>query len=107
MRWIYLPAILILLTALHARAGDLSPVPESGAPPPAKPPTEAPESEAPRSPRDPGMVVQPETVPNPESVIHPPVVDPKMAVNPDEMSQSADPSERPNRNRSEQEGAER
>ncbi len=109
MRLMYLlPAALILLTALHARAGELSPAPGSGAPPSAQPPAEAPQSEVPRSPRDPGMVVEPETVPNPESVIHPPVVDPKMAINPDEMSpQTTDPSEHPNRNRPRQEGMER
>lgn len=30
------------------------------------------------------MVKQPETLPHPDSVVTPPVVDPKMAVNPDQ-----------------------
>lgn len=39
------------------------------------------------------MVKQPETVPHPDSVVTPPVVDPKMAVNPDEPPETQ-PNER-------------
>ncbi|HEV2175031.1 MAG TPA: hypothetical protein VGR71_15765 [Nitrospira sp.] len=41
----------------------------------------------PTPPRDQGIVKQPDTVPLPGSVVVPPVVDPKMAVNPDEPKQ--------------------
>jgi hypothetical protein len=51
------------------------------------------------SPRDPGMVKQPETVPHPDSVVTPPVVDPKMAINPEAAPpQPVEPPERPNQN---------
>ena len=52
------------------------------------PPSDGPSAEpTPAPPRDPGIVKQPETVPLPGSVVVPPVVDPKMAVNPDEPKQ--------------------
>jgi hypothetical protein len=46
------------------------------------------------------MVKQPETVPHPDSVVTPPMVDPKMAVNPDQPATEPDdqksaPRERP------------
>ena len=39
--------------------------------------------ESPPSTRDSGMVKQPETVPHPDSVMTPPVIDPKMAIDPE------------------------
>jgi hypothetical protein len=43
------------------------------------------------------MVKQPETIPDPNSVVNPPVVDPKMAINPEAAPpQPVEPSERPN-----------
>jgi hypothetical protein len=44
------------------------------------------------------MVKQPETVPHPDSVVTPPVVDPKMAINPETGTPPAveEPSERSN-----------
>jgi hypothetical protein len=43
------------------------------------------------------MVKQPETIPHPDSVVTPPVVDPKMAINPEASPPHAlEPSERPN-----------
>jgi hypothetical protein len=46
------------------------------------------------------MVKQPETVPHPDSVVTPPVVDPKMAINPEAASpQPVEPPERPNEDR--------
>jgi hypothetical protein len=42
------------------------------------------------------MVKQPETIPHPDSVVTPPVVDPKMAINPEASSpQPVEPPERP------------
>jgi hypothetical protein len=42
------------------------------------------------------MVKQPETVPHPDSVVTPPVVDPKMAINPETGAPPpVEPSERP------------
>lgn len=46
--------------------------------------------------RDPGIVKQPETVPHPDSVVVPPVVDPGMAVNP-EQPQGTKPNRPPAR----------
>jgi len=40
------------------------------------------------------MVKQPETVPHPDSVVTPPVVDPKMAINPDQPA-SEQPEQKP------------
>lgn len=58
-----------------AEAADVTPVPPSNVP--GRPPNVEP------SPRDPGILKQPETVPHPDSVVTPPVVDPKMAIDPD------------------------
>ena len=55
--------------------------------PPVPPRSDVPSPEPTPAPRDPGIVKQPETVPLPGSVVVPPVVDPKMAVNPDEPKQ--------------------
>lgn len=83
-------SVLLLMACsnlYHAQAADISPVPPSGpsVPPPSKSPVppESPPSKIEPSPRDPGMVKQPETVPHPDSVVTPPVVDPKMAIDPD------------------------
>jgi hypothetical protein len=54
--------------------------------PPPKAPNDSPirksPDNAPPATRDQGMVKQPETVPHPDSVVNPPVIDPKMAVDP-------------------------
>ncbi|HEU4684052.1 MAG TPA: hypothetical protein VFS39_06080 [Nitrospira sp.] len=53
------------------------------------------------------MVVEPKTVPHPGSVMDPPVVDPKMAIDPDAArSPSGEPGER-DREPSQQEGTPR
>jgi len=49
--------------------------------------------------RDPGIVKQPKTVPHPDSVVVPPVVDPGMAVNP-EQAQGTKPNRPPARDNS-------
>lgn len=48
------------------------------------PSTGGPRTDVPPSPRDPGMVKEPETKGAPGAVVTPPVVDPKMAVNPEQ-----------------------
>jgi hypothetical protein len=55
--------------------------PESPAPPSGEPSNQAP------SPRDPGMVKEPEVTGPPGAVVTPPVVDPQIAVNPEERAQ--------------------
>lgn len=69
--------LILLLSPLHpAGAADVSPAPP-------QPNYPLPPQKVEPSPRDPGIVKQPETVPHPGSVVTPPVVDPKMAVDPD------------------------
>jgi hypothetical protein len=78
-RMIRIAALAVfVLIPLAATAADITPQP-----PTQPPPTEAPKPEELPS-RDPGIVKQPETVPHPDSVVTPPVVDPRMAVNPEE-----------------------
>jgi len=76
-------AALIALTAWSASA-DTSPStkrPDT----PAPPSTEAPNKPDPYpGTRDPGMVKQPDVQDAPGAVVTPPVVDPKMAVNPEQ-----------------------
>lgn len=77
-------------------ADQLPPKPES---PPSDNPEGRPKSVPPDPPppsRDPGIVKQPETIPHPDSVVVPPVVDPGMAVNP-EQPQGAKPNQPPAR----------
>src|SRR5262245_20593102 len=57
------------------------------APPAPPPPSETPPPEPAPAPPDPGMVKQPEVEPLPGSVVVPPTVDPKIAVNPEEPRQ--------------------
>jgi len=54
------------------------------APIPAPPSAEPPKSDVPPSPLDPGMVKEPEVKGVPGAVVTPPVVDPRMAVNPEQ-----------------------
>ncbi|BCA53496.1 hypothetical protein W02_06360 [Nitrospira sp. KM1] len=73
----------VLLMASGAMADqDAQPAPRD--PGTAPPGTTAPRQDIPPDPRDPGMVKQPDVIPNPDAVVTPPVVDPGMAVNPDE-----------------------
>jgi hypothetical protein len=68
-------------TLYLAEAADVPPVP----PLPSAPPSDksAPPPNVEPSPRDPGIVKKPEIVPDQKSVVTPPIVDPKMPVNPD------------------------
>jgi hypothetical protein len=77
-----LPMMLLLamLTASTALAADI-PAPETA--PPSQPPAEQSKPDVAHSPTDPGLAKQPETIPDPHSVVTPPVVDPKMAINPE------------------------
>ena len=58
------------------------------------PPSDVPPAETAPSPSDPGIVKKPEIEPLPGSVVVPPVVDPKIAVNPDEPKQQEPPAPR-------------
>lgn len=87
------------LSASSALAADIIPAPELPPPaPPGQSQGEQPKPEPAPPVTDPGMVKQPETIPDPNSVVNPPVVDPKMAINPEAAppSQPAEPSERRN-----------
>ena len=89
--------IMASLVVSPALAADIIPAPDPPASPQGQPPAEESRPEIAPSPRDPGMVKQPETIPHPDSVVNPPVVDPKMAINPETASpQSVEPPERPN-----------
>jgi hypothetical protein len=89
--------ILLMVVSLlpsPVLGADLIPAPESPTSP-SQPPAEQPKPEATPPATDPGMVKQPETIPDPNSVVNPPVVDPKMAINPEAAPpQSIEPSER-------------
>ncbi len=85
--------------ASAAFAADILPAPEPSQPPPrGQSPAEPSRPNIEPGPTDPGMVKQPETVPHPDSVVTPPVVDPKMAINPETGTPPAveEPSERSN-----------
>jgi hypothetical protein len=65
------------------------------APPPSPsdpPPSEVPSPEAAPPSQDPGIVKKPDVEPLPGSVVVPPVVDPKIAVNPEEPRQQEQPA---------------
>ena len=72
-----LVVMLACLLTSAALAADIVPAPESPPPAPNQPPAGQSKPEVAPSPRDPGMVKQPETVPHPDSVVTPPVVDPE------------------------------
>jgi hypothetical protein len=92
--------VIATVTVSPTWAADIIPAPEPPAAPEGQPPVEGSQSEVAPSPRDQGMVKQPETVPHPDSVVTPPVVDPKMAINPEAASpQPVEPPERPNEDR--------
>ena len=94
--------IIPLLTALWASpafTADSVPAPESSNPP-GQSQAEQPKAEPAPPLADPGMVKQPETIPDPNSVVNPPVVDPKMAINPE--AQPSHPVEPPERHNQEQ-----
>ena len=81
--WIFI--LWLVLTVLSAQpAPGAESVPAPPAPPP---PSETPPPEPAPAPRDPGMVKQLEIEPLPGSVVVPPPVDPKIAVNPEEPRQ--------------------
>ena len=89
--------IFILWLALSVLPVQLALGAEGVPAPPAPPtPSETAPPEPIPAPRDPGMVKQPEVEPLPGSVVVPPPVDPKIAVNPEEPRQqeSGDRSDR-------------
>lgn len=87
--------IVASLAVAPSFAADIIPAPEPPAQAPSQPPAERSQPDVAPSPRDQGMVKQPDTIPHPDSVVTPPVVDPKMAINPEEASpQPVDPPKR-------------
>lgn len=97
-RWLFI--VLLTVWASPVSAADITPAP--GSPPsitPQDPSTEKSVPDGPPSTRDPGMVKQPETGPHPDSVVTPPVIDPKMAVDPEAQTEEERhptlPSEQP------------
>ena len=90
--------LVAALSASSALAADIIPAPESPAPaPPGQSQGEQPKPEPAPPVTDPGIVKQPETIPDTNSVVNPPVVDPKMAINPETApSQPSEPVERHN-----------
>lgn len=76
-------ASVVFSVAVVAWCAAAEPEPPN-APTPAPPSSGAPKTEVQPSPRDPGMVKEPETKGAPGAVVTPPVVDPKMAVNPEQ-----------------------
>ena len=98
MRSAMVAMLLAVALSTPTLAADIIPAPESPAPaPPGQSQGEQPKPEPTPPVTDPGMVKQPETIPDPNSVVNPPVVDPKMAINPEAApSQPAEPSERRN-----------
>ena len=80
-RWLFI--ILLAVWSPPVLGADVTP--PSPSPPPSLPKDQSAEKSIPDSPstRDPGMVKQPETVPHPDSVVTPPVIDHKMAVDPE------------------------
>jgi hypothetical protein len=76
--------------ASGAVAADIVPAPQEQPAPRGEAPAplqkDVPKPDVGPSQKDSGMVKQPDTVPHPDSVVTPPVVDPKMAVNPEERT---------------------
>ena len=93
-------ALIVMVASLlvsPALGADIMPAPDSPAPAPGQPPAEQPKPEPTPPVTDPGMVKQPETIPDPNSVVNPPIVDPKMAINPEASPQQpVEPSGPPN-----------
>lgn len=80
--WMFI--LLLTVCGSPVLAADSTPAP--GSPPsitPQAPSTEKSIPDSPPSTSDEGMVKQPDTVPPPGSVVEPPVVDPKMAIDPE------------------------
>lgn len=81
----FLFAITTAATAAWCAAAESQPAPTPpGAPSLPPPSAESPRPAVPPSTRDPGMVKEPETTGPPGAVVTPPVVDPHIAVNPEE-----------------------
>ena len=77
-----LAAILFGSSAVKVLAADSEPGPiQPGQPPHSQTPQLPPP--APPSKIDPGIHKQPDTVPNPDAIVTPPVVDPHMAIDPE------------------------
>jgi hypothetical protein len=75
-------AILLLIgISSSCWSADITP------PPPGDPFSEKPQLDQPPDTRDSEMVIQPETIPHPDSVVNPPVIDPKMAIDPEAQSE--------------------
>ena len=86
----------LLLLAVAPASLCADPVPPSAEPGPAQaPPTQHRPPPAPPSRIDPGIQKAPETVPNPKSIVPPPVVDPKMAIDPERPGGHAGPKPQP------------
>jgi hypothetical protein len=89
--------LLAFLWVPSALAGDVVPGAESPAPaPPGQSQGEQSKPEPAPPTTDPGIVKQPETIPDPNSVVNPPVVDPKMAINPEAAPPQPEPPEQRN-----------
>ena len=87
--WVFMVFIWLLLVLWSAQPAVRA---ETVPAPPAQPPSESPALEPAPAPRDPGMVKQPDVEPLPGSVVVPPVVDPKIAINPEEPKPQESPS---------------
>lgn len=77
--------VLLLVVVSPVLAADITPPsqPQPPAPQQNNPSTGKPPSDTAPGTRDQGMVKEPQTVPHPDSVVTPPVIDPKMAVDPE------------------------
>ncbi|HRI37241.1 MAG TPA: hypothetical protein PLO50_01665 [Nitrospira sp.] len=79
--WQQILAIILLVLPVPVLAADVTPPPASPQAPNDSPSRKSP-GNMPPAIRDQGMVKQPETAPHPDSVVNPPAIDPKMAVDP-------------------------
>jgi hypothetical protein len=81
-------AILLSLSGSPSSswAADITPPSQSPQTAPSDPFSEKPQLDGALDAPDSEMVIQPETIPHPDSVVTPPVIDPKMAIDPEAKS---------------------
>lgn len=87
MRLLYVVILLLAIGLSSVWAADISPPPQLPQPAPSDPSRETPQRDSASDTPDSEMVIQPDTIPHPDSVVTPPVIDPKMAIDPEAKSE--------------------
>jgi hypothetical protein len=86
MRLWYATLFFLIVFLPSAWSADITPPTQPPHSVPSDPFSKKPQPDNPSDTSDSEMVIQPETIPHPDSVVTPPVIDPKMAIDPEAKS---------------------